>query len=942
MDVITRLEISGGNGSEDFKSYPIAVNIPISINYVLSDVREPDKRNASFSKTIQLFATNEINKLFENIFSINVKTHVFNKNLKTPVKYYAEDLLIFQGSLQLIKIVIKPDKNIVYECSIIGEGGSLFIDIGDKYITGNQDSANDLDFSAYDHIYDRATQIALNTANVGTGLGVLYPFVDRGTNGGSDTVFSVEDFLPGLSFWEYWNKIFEMAGYTYTSSIIDSDLIKKSVLFPNIINIPLTGTQINNSQFYLGEDGLGGGSTAINIQSASKYIFPMNGASGTPPFFDIGSQYNTGTYVVTLNENGKYNIASIHDLTILWSHTNPVVTHLRLIGLRIKSMIEYSTDSGSTWNELCSLTYDWKNQGVNDTQFDADFVVSIASGEVSLQAGTQLRNTIELNQAPLIFWKDAADNTINTGTGTWDVYWNSYNGAPNFGTQFYGLLTSKNITTGQTMVMNNALPVKIKQRDFIKSVIQALELQIEPDKHNPKHLYIESYKDFYNGEIINFENRTDLSKEQSVNPNLLEGKRYIWTYKKDSDYYNTLYQNTYQEAFGTETIVVDNDFTKQDKVSEIIFSPTPNVANYGLATAMPRIYSFENNVYKPIAQNIRWLYCDSIKTLPVAFTYKDTFDTDLITDQYLYGGHTDDPFNPTIDLNFGTPKEVYYNFIGAYFTNNNLYNRFHKAPTENITNRDSKFAVKYLWLKPYDINKFTFRQRWFIEDAYHIVNKIVDYDPTDKDSIQCELIKLLDSEIFTPEQRLLATEPNINTGNGVTPQVNNSSLSRGINNQNRGVNCIAIGNNIVIPADCENVTVIGNNVSVGDNTTNLSLINVNNLIVDSTWSGSTISNVSSFIGVESDTDVVPGTLMYLMDTANAGTDITLTFNSTLPEGVEFWFKRNDSSLTGAYKIFFYFPSETVDITNPNGTYELLPNAHDAISLIKFNSNWNIK
>ena len=63
----TRLEILG-------KNYPMVTDIPISINYVQSDVREPDKRNASYTKTVQLYGTNDTNILFENIFEANVQT----------------------------------------------------------------------------------------------------------------------------------------------------------------------------------------------------------------------------------------------------------------------------------------------------------------------------------------------------------------------------------------------------------------------------------------------------------------------------------------------------------------------------------------------------------------------------------------------------------------------------------------------------------------------------------------------------------------------------------------------------------------------------------------------------------------------------------------------------------------------------------------------------
>ena len=121
------------------------------------------------------------------------------------------------------------------------------------------------------------------------------------------------------------------------------------------------------------------------------------------------------------------------------------------------------------------------------------------------------------------------------------------------GTSFYGLLTSKTLISNNTCFVNQALPQKIKQKDFLKSVIQAFNLFIDIDKDDSNNLIIENYTEFYNGDIIDYENKTDLSKEQTINPNLLDGKKYVYTYKQDVDYYNDLYQKKYREAYGTET-----------------------------------------------------------------------------------------------------------------------------------------------------------------------------------------------------------------------------------------------------------------------------------------------------------------------------------------------------------------------------------------------------
>ena len=250
MAVTTRLEIFNADGS-GLQTQPFDNNIPVNLTFNLADVREPDKRKASRSLTINIEASNEVNKCFENIFEVNIATQYFNKNKKTPVKYFVNEILNFEGSLQLIKIVIRPDKSINYECSIIGEGGSLFVEIGEKLIKGNTTSTEDLDFSAYNHTYDRTTQIASRT-NAGTGLSYVYPFIDRGTNGGSDTVWNVRDFLPCFHVYEYVKKIIEKAGYTFTSTILNSAEFKKYIVYPNIDKIELSQSQLDNRQFYVG------------------------------------------------------------------------------------------------------------------------------------------------------------------------------------------------------------------------------------------------------------------------------------------------------------------------------------------------------------------------------------------------------------------------------------------------------------------------------------------------------------------------------------------------------------------------------------------------------------------------------------------------------------------------------------------------------------------
>ena len=834
--VRTELYIDGANGTNGFLSFPFGVNIPVSINFNLADVRNPEQRKASFSKTINLLGTNEVNKLFENLFEVNVVTQYFNKNLKTPVKYLVDGLENFAGDLQLIKVNINPDNSIVYECSIIGAGGSLFVDIGEKYITGNTNSSDDLDFSAYDHDYTRDNQITSRT-NVGTGEGYVYPFIDRGTNGGSDTVWNVKDFLPSFSIYEYVKKIIEGTGRTFTSTFFESDFFKHLYCYTNLTKLALTEEQLALQQFYV---GLTSNVTQIGISGAVTTLVHDN---ETAPFFDGGSQNNTTTGFVTISESGYYNIVSKVIYRIKFTHPDTNVVSMSLSnsagiynGITRQTPLGDIVFNNATFAGLGGIGI------IPINTFVTTPINEVATGEMFFSAGDVIYNrarVVNIIAAGTAKYYNSA-GTIITPTGNPTFTIEALSGIN--GCSFYGLVTKKEVIEGNLLTANYSLPTKIKQKEFLTSILKAFNLFVDVNPNNPNDLLIEPFDEFYNTtDIVDYENRTDLGKEQTINPNLLEGKRYIYTYKEDKDYYNDLYLKTHNEVFGTEQIDVENDFIKSDKKTELIFSGTPLAANYGLGIAQPKIYTLDGTTKKTIAANIRLLYCD-VKTSPNAYTYKQQGKADLITTEYLHAGMEDDALNPTVSLMFGPAKEFYYTYVNAYFTNNTLYNKYHKQYLVNLIDKDAKFVTKYLWLTPKDINEFSFRNRLFIDGSYYIVNKIENYTPLEQTSTKVELIKLLDTEVFTPASFLIS-DTTVNAGNEVYTSRLNSSLNVGTNIQNRGTNCLAIGENIVIPESCSNLIVFGSNITVDENSTGL-LLNYKSYVALITQSGTAAPTVT--------------------------------------------------------------------------------------------------
>jgi len=484
--VRTELYINGVNGVNGFLSFPFGVNIPVSINFNLADVRNPEQRKASFSKTINLLGTNEVNKLFENLFEVNVVTQYFNKNLKTPVKYLVDGLENFAGDLQLIKININPDNSIVYECSIIGAGGSLFVDIGEKYITGNTNSSDDLDFSDYDHDYTRANQIASRT-NVGTGEGYVYPFIDRGTNGNSDTVWSVKDFLPCFSIYEYVKKIIEGTGRTFTSTFFESSFFKHLYCYSNITKLALTEEQLALQQFYV---GLTSNVTQIGISGAVTTLVHDN---ETAPFFDDGTQNNTTTGLVTISESGYYNVVSKVLYRVKFTHSNSNVAFMKIKGAGIYNAITSQTQLSDIvvnfkiFSNLAPSTHPI-NQLIPINTFVTTPINEVATGEMFLSAGDVIYNRARLVlMSNAEFYNSSGILIPAMGIATFTI--EALSGIN--GCSFYGLVSRKEVIEGNLLEANYSLPTKIKQKEFLTSILKAFNLFVDVNPDNENDLIIE-------------------------------------------------------------------------------------------------------------------------------------------------------------------------------------------------------------------------------------------------------------------------------------------------------------------------------------------------------------------------------------------------------------------------------------------------------------------
>ena len=312
-----------------------------------------------------------------------------------------------------------------------------------------------------------------------------------------------------------------------------------------------------------------------------------------------------------------------------------------------------------------------------------------------------------------------------------------------------------------TISLSSAVPQKIKMSEFLLAIIKMFNLYIEYDKNIPNKMLIEPRNDFYNTTVQDWSDKLDANKDLEIIPmGALDAKRYIFRYKKDNDWLNTLYQNTYGQGtdstYGEKIKDTDNDFLKNDNVMESIFSPTP-LWNVGKSNRVyPRIIKVDEKTQavSQMQSNLRILYYGGLKDCDT-WTFYDYLAVNPSTEtQYPYCGHIDDPTDPTLDLSFGVPKEVYY--IPAWnadYTNNNLYNKYWRKFIEEITDYNSSIVTGWFWLTPVDIMQIDFRNIYRFKNQHFRLNKIYDYNPSANSLTKCEFIKMKEGRSFVAKTK---------------------------------------------------------------------------------------------------------------------------------------------------------------------------------------------
>lgn len=663
----------------------ISADISNLLTFAIDDVKEFASRQTTFSKTIVLPGTASNNKLFAAIFETGISNNYnpalpnisanFNASKSAACVLFQDFMQTFKGTIRLLQINIDNGRK-EYEVALNGELTNLSVSLSSKFL-------KDLDFSAYDHIYNE-TNIFASWNNIETGY--YYPLADYGNYSMLKHDWAIGTFRPALFVKEYLDKIFAAANYRYTCDLFQTTRFKKLIIPHNQKQLTALNTRAitkasNSSSFVVS-----------NTESSVQVDILINGVS-------VKSQ--------TVYYTGSTNITTTTGI-------NPGDTlRVTITGQFVTSVTFNGGGSIGAFTTTDDITYTYA--GASSTILDISFLLNLLPAiPRSIVPGETLTYTSSI----------IADSTANIPVLV------SYGDAVKLNDAIPQNIRQVDFLTSIVKLFN----LYVYEDRFDDRLIKITPF-VDFYSTDSGNAVDWTYK-------LNRDKMITVKPMSEIN-----SKTYDFNYKEDSDYWNDLYKKRYNQGYGSYSFDSKFEFTSAKNKLELIFSGTPLVGYASEDKVYSTIYKRTGTgsgiKEEQTDSVIRILQTKKI-TGVVSWDIKDGVTTVASTTNYGYAGHFDNPDFPQNDLNFGVTKELFFTLITGNLTRTQ-FNLYWSSYMAEITDKDSKMLTGYFYLTPKDIFDLDFSKYIHLDGVLFRINKIIDYNTTHPSDCQCQLLRVLNT-----------------------------------------------------------------------------------------------------------------------------------------------------------------------------------------------------
>jgi hypothetical protein len=706
------------------------VNFPLTFS--VGEIRDITKRTGTFSKTIVLPATDNNNRILNHYYDVNIQAGTFDLTKITRCQVLQNDVIILEDAiLQLISVnksqtTAAYEQVVNYEVLIKDTKAELFTAITNAELT-------DIDFSDLNHFSNSGTIIASYGNTQANGFKYVLPYSQAGTNN-----YHIRQLKPAIYAKTYFDRIFANAGFTYTWPSLQEARFDKLLIpyngdenqidwndFKVVANTSYLATysQPTNGQFIPFLDNL---TNWTEVTDAQNLFNPTTGIytapTDTDPLASQGYEFKaTIQYEVVFSHSNASPVQPyVFDTQTATYVPQPrtFTPYLKAVNPALQGSVTQLTPIGITTGLATGST-------VFGTY--ANVVITSPTGYISTGDLLKLQVGLQSNwQTGFTYWRNAAGTAVKVDIDI-DIIDIKLEILPNSNTQ----------PIGGFLNMNEYVPEKIKQSDFVKSIFTMYNLFADVDPEQPTNIILK-HRDQYYDEGTEKDWTYKLAKDREQNLEFLpdvSSKRLILTYKQDKDSPNVLYYDTTREIYGQQEYIFNSEYVRDIDTKEIIFSPTP-ITNTPFGAIVPMI---DGQAPKT---NIRILYDGGVKSCGF-YNLIDGGQTGTYDIQtYPAITHFDDALTPSFDINFGVNDFYYYDLQSL--TNNTLYNMYWRRTINQIN--EGKMLTAFFHLNEADIHNLKLNDKIRIDNSWWNINKVIDYNANIEGLTKVELISV-DTEL---------------------------------------------------------------------------------------------------------------------------------------------------------------------------------------------------
>jgi hypothetical protein len=749
--------------------------IPFPLTFHISDIRDIANRKGSSSKTVTLPGNITNEKLMSTVFTLSTTDIVgqsftgnFDPSIKATARYYENGILQFYGICQLSDC---KKINGVWSFDIV-----LFSDQVDIFTLLKNYKVRELGWSEYNHAFTYANQqnswsgsiikngIAYNNYS-GTdwlGEGYYYGLIDYGYDRYLPNSFEVTQIPPQIFVKSIVDKMFDKIDVTYDSTFFGTQQFKKILMayeggvLPEIdatlstaqsvetdqLNTTASGDILDVSQTLSFHSTFGAFTDIWKLPFTSSQAFWTDYSSDSGTNVDPSGQIQSSepfSFVASAQGDYLINYAGDHDVTIdydVTGGTSPSYSDTETAKLIVKK--------NGVPIQFVTL---WTNTVLNNTSL-GDSHTYTASFDVDIPLNLAVSDLIEFEVKFILANVRVTDATATAISVDFNVQ------ATNCALDF--TYEQQTITAGSTINIKQFLP-DMDCATFFKGLITMFNLYVKPDVTDAKKLQIEPLNSFYNGsnDALNWTHLVDYSKEFKVTPTVnFATKEYNFLFADDKDYWNDRYFKDVVEQYGGKQTLSSSQFSKGKTDFKLPFSnkllgeiPETDLIvprNFQVKTDEDGTSEIVERRGKPFIVQIKK---GNVGTLQSGtWIHIDETDTSNNETEYGYVGHLDDIDSPSFDLMFDVPSYVFYDIpAGIDYTTNNLY-QFHEKFIRELTDRHGKMLTCYINLDASIINTLDFGNLINIDGVVYRLQKISEYNSSNRQSTKCELIRLIEGE----------------------------------------------------------------------------------------------------------------------------------------------------------------------------------------------------